>query len=463
METGWMRKSLCLACLSLSMVLTAVGAGQTAVGAGQSGTPSIVNRVQREDDPELKELIGIALTNRKSVSEYERRFEIVRKVTQSYAQIKLLDQQIDQIGRKMELTSGPAEMRYELLLAKAELEAKRTTELASLREVMGVIPKLPFESQPVPTLNAWVTLKVIGERVLVLDAIKGFSNYWAMERHKVTGLLSEKETLDYLGGRLKDKDSLPIRIDIYYQPETDNASARLRDAVFSLAREAKTEMRTEVRLTLANFVGSGESAFYLRAGKIRTLYPDAVQRPDGGAKLLTTGVVDPNDLEQSILWRLTTPKNVPLRFRIEYDEASAKLAKQVADTAKSVAKRVGIAELVEVTGALVEPVPETTFLCRWEAIMQGEIQTLDVQPGGICQATMGKGSQVIPAGANIRGTWLPTTNEIIVDIKDKDKNFYVYRGSVNAEGNLVIDRGVIFPQGSFHLSGPARTILKKVY
>ncbi len=150
-----------------------------------------------------------------------------------------------------------------------------------------------------------------------------------------------------------------------------------------------------------------------------------------------------------------------MQFRIEYDEASAKSAKMVADTARAAAKRLGLTEIVEVTGVLVEPVPEGVFLGRWEAVTQGEIKTIQVQPGEICQITMGKGSQAIPAGANIKGTWLPTTKEIVIDIKDAGPKYYVYRGVVNAEGNLVVDRGVIFPQGRFVLSGPSQTIFKK--
>jgi hypothetical protein len=112
----------------------------------------------------------------------------------------------------------------------------------------------------------------------------------------------------------------------------------------SLARETNADMGTEVRLEPTTWVGSGESTFFLREGRIRTLYSLPVRRPDGGAKNLASGLVDPNDVEQHILWRLTKPKNVPLTFRIEYDEASAALARQVADKAKAVAKRVGLAE-----------------------------------------------------------------------------------------------------------------------
>ena len=178
METGWVKKSMRLACFSLAVIVTTMGLGQTSVGAGQSRTASVLDRVQTEDDQELSELIRIAVTNRKNVSEKER-FEIVRMVTQGYTQIKLLDQQIEQITHKAEAAKGPAEMRYELLLAKAELESKRTTELANLREVMGVMPRFPFEKKPTKSLNTWLDLNPIDERVYVLDYLKPFADYWA--------------------------------------------------------------------------------------------------------------------------------------------------------------------------------------------------------------------------------------------------------------------------------------------
>jgi hypothetical protein len=462
MQNGWMNKPVCLACLGLLAVLTAVGLGQTAVDGAPGGTPSIMDRVQRVDDPELAELIRTGMANHKNISERDA-LEIVRRITQSYAQIKLLDQQIGQVTRKIEAAIGPAEVQYELRLAKTELELKRMTEMANLREAMAVIPRFPFEKQPTPNLHAWLNLNVIDQRVCVLDTIRPFIDDWTTSRHKVVGLLRVEEMFDYVRGRMKDKSSLPIRIDVYYQPGKNSEAQGLYDKIMSLARETNAQMETEVRLELITFAGSGESTFFLREGKIRTLYPAAgVRRPAGGRDLLTTGLVDPNDLEQSILWRLTAPNNVPLRFRIEYDEASAQLAKQIADAAKAAAKRLGLAEVVEVAGALVEPVPEAVFLGQWQAIIQGEIQTIDVRPAGVCQVTMGKGSQGIPAGANVGGTWLPTTKEVIIDIKDKGQHYYVYRGSVNAEGNLVVDRGIIYVQGGFYISGPSRTVFTKV-
>ncbi len=433
---------------------------------GQRGTSSLMNQVQQEEDTELSDMIRTAVENHKGASEKET-LEITRRVTQSRAQILLLDTQIEEINRKIEANPGPGEAREGLLRSKKELEAKRMTEMANLREVMGVIPKPAFGYLGTATLNAWVTLNVLEERVVVLDTFKPFFEHWYQLRHKVVGALSQKETLDYLQGRFNGKKSLPIRIQIYYLPEMKRAAEGLRQKIFALAREAHAERDADIRLELSVWVGSGESLFYLRGGKIRTFYPQPALRPDGGPAPITSGLVDPNDLEQHILWRLTMPKNLPLTFRIEYDEASSQLAKQVANTAKAIAKREGLTDLVNVAGVLVEPVPEKAFLGKWQALANGIIRGVDIQPGGACQVTVGEGSSVLKAGTSVRGTWVWTVKEILLDINDpvmgrKGYPPYIYRATVSEEGNLVIERGEIWPQGSFMKQGLAPMILKRV-
>jgi len=192
-----------------------------------------------------------------------------------------------------------------------------------------------------------------------------------------------------------------------------------------------------------------------------------VPAPGVCARRLTSGLVDPNDLEQHILWRLTKTENLPLTFRIEYDEASAALAKRVTDTAKAVVPRVGLTDLVGVAGSLVEPVPESAFLGKWQALRQGVIQSIDIQPGEVFQVIVGEGLPFLQAGASVAGTWVWTVNEIVLDLNDplqgkKDYPPYRYRIAVSAEGNLVVERGEIYPQGSFMHTRPPQMIFKKV-
>lgn len=140
MRTEKIKKSLCVLCLSLSVVVGAVAMAQSQI-------PSILDRVQKVEDPELGELIRVAVENLKARyhTDEEMVGKKIKEVTQSYAQIRLLDQQIAEVTRKAKLVeeTGPGELRYELLLAKTELESKRMTEIANLREMMFIIPKLP--------------------------------------------------------------------------------------------------------------------------------------------------------------------------------------------------------------------------------------------------------------------------------------------------------------------------------
>jgi hypothetical protein len=463
MRTEQIKKSLYALCLSLPVVLAAAAAAP-----GQ--TPSVISRVQQVEDPELGDLIRLAMENRKGISK-EEAFDIVRQITQTFAQIKLLDLQIEQVAQKAEATRGPSEMRYELLLAKAELESKRTTELANLREMVGIVPKLPLAVQPTDTLNAYVSLQMIGERLYVLDCQRPFIDYWVVQGWKFTAWLSEKETLDHLRKRFEEANDLPMRIHIYYDAGTDSAARDLRNKIISVAKAAHAQMDTEVRLEQITFTGSGNSTFYLRQGKITTFYPHAMKRPDGGPEPLATGLVNPKDVEQHILWRLTKPKNVPLTFRIEHDRASASLARQVADTARAVVKRLGVGELADVTVVPVEPLAETIFLGRWRGETRGDIHEIDVRPEGICQVTMGdrfgndKTPGAIKAGTTVPGTWLLATDKIVMDINDRSPHGadYFYRGYLEEDGNLIVDKGMIYPQGSFHVSGePRHMVLKKV-
>ena len=461
MQARWIKKSVCLLlCFGLA-----------AVAMGQGDTLSVLDRVQNVDNPELGELIRVALENQVKLSKADRTepLEIMRKVTVSYVQIRLLDQQIAEVSRKIKAENGPAELQYELMLAKTELEAKLMTELANLRELMGIIPRHPFEKQPIDTLNAWLSINVIGERVYVLDSLKPFGEYWARQRWKSVGLLSERETLDYIHERLNNKNSLPIRIDVYHTSALSSAAEDLRSKIVSLAKEANSQMETEVRTKLSAWTGSGVSTFFIREDTISTLHAGGVglKRPDGGIKSLFTGVVEPNDLDQHILWRLTKPKNVPLKFRVEYDETSTALARQTADKESAIVKDLGIGEVVDIERALVDSVPETAFLGRWQAITKGDVQTIDIQPTGVCVFVKSPGSK-IRGGTSVPGKWFLTPKEIFMDIKDnrKDNNdgYNVYRGRLDKEGNLVVNRGEILPQGSFHhISYEQPMVFKKVY
>jgi len=432
----------------------------------QGDTSSVLDRVQNVDNPELSELIRLAIENRSKLHKLDQieTMELIRKVTLSYTQVKLFDQQIAEVSRKIEARTGPAEIRYELTLVKTELEAKLMTELANLRELMGIIPKHAFDKKPIESLSSWIILRVLDEGVYVLDSLQPFKEYWARRRYKSSGLQSKKDALDYVRERLKDPNNFPVRIDHSYTAEMSNAAKDLHGKVVSLIREANCQMEAEVNLKQIENIGSGESTFFIREGTISTLHAGGapLKRPDGGPKSLVTGVVEPNDLEQHILWRLLRPKNVPLKFRIEHDETSSRLARQTADKVRAVAKDLGISELVDVERILVEAVPESAFLGKWQAIKKGDVQTIDIQPTGFCVFVQSSGSKPIRGGMSVPGRWFLTPKEIHMDIKDERKYYNVYRGHLDKESHLVVDKGEIHVEGSFQPL-PHPMVFKKVY
>ena len=459
MKAKWIKKSLCfLLCICITTAVIA-----------QRNAPSVLDRVQNESDPELGELIRAAIERDAKLPSSKRKepLELIRKVTLSYTQIKLFDHQIAEVSRRLEEVSGPAELRYELLLSKTELEANLMAEVANLRELMGIIPKHAFDTKPIESLSSWVILRVLDEGVYVLDSLQPFREYWARLRCKSLGLQSEKKALNYVREKLKDPNNFPIRIELCHTAEMSFAAKDLHGKVVSLAIETNCQMEAEVSMTQIENIGSGVSSLFIREGTISTLHKAGpLKRPDGGPKDLGTGVVEPNDLEQHILWRLLRPKNVPLKFRIEHDKASSKLAKQTADKVRAVAKDLDISELVDVERILVEAVPESDFLGKWQAITKGDVQIIDIQPTGVCVFTMSSGSKPIRGGMSVPGRWFLTPKEIFMDIKDNRRNYYcVYRGYLDKEGHLIVDRGEIHAEGRFGTSWEKNStvVFKKVY
>lgn len=451
MQTGRIRRSLCLLCLGLAAVV-----------AAQSKTPSVLERVQRVDDPELGELIRVAMAveGRENLSQSEK-LELIRKVTLNYSQIKLLDQQIEEVSRKLQAETGPAEMRYELLLARTELEAKLAAELTNLREVMGVVPKYPFDRQPVESLHTWLRLNPIDEdRVYVLDTVKPIFEDWHATRFEQLGLISQKETLDLVRAKLREPNNLPMRVEILW---TNKAAEELRDKAVRLVREMGAAMQTEVSLGRNYFIGDGEAPFFLREGRITTFYPGPVRRPEGPPDdFMASGLVALQDLHQHVLWRITYQWNLPFTFRIEYDRASSDLAQKVADEIRTTAKRLGVTAVVGIKPVPVEPLPETAFVGRWRAVASGsEVREIVLRPDGQSQLmTAGRSAQ---GGTALEGRWFLATRVIIIDAPRFEKGGYrtAYRAHINMDGNLVLDEGEVQPQGSF-ARGSLSMVFEKV-
>jgi hypothetical protein len=289
---------------------------------GQSGTSDSVDRPQEENDENLTELLRTAVANHQGAGKKELR-EITRRVTEVYAQILSLDQQIEDAAAEIKANPGPAEMQRQTM---KDLENERLVQAGNLGAVMGMVPRRSSTQPPTVDLDAWVTLLILKQCVVALDSLKVSIDYRVAEHEVRRIVLSKKQTLNYLQRRWKDGKSLPMHLHVYYLPETSRAAVDLRRKIDALAREADADLDTDMGLELAPWMGLVIAREYVDGGKPRLLSSQRGRRPEGGPRLLDNGQVDLHDLEQDILSQMMIPEIVA-RVLSERDEAGSKSAK----------------------------------------------------------------------------------------------------------------------------------------
>jgi hypothetical protein len=239
----------------------------------------------------------------------------------------------------------------------------------------------------------------------------------------------------------------------------NSAAGNFQRQLRAIAVETNTQMEAEIHAEVITWTGTGQAPFFVRGGQIRTLYPVPVRRPDGhDNKTLATGLVESGDLAQHILWRLTMPKNVPLTFRIEYDRAGFDQAQHVANEIRRIAKRLNIDELVDVNSVLADPIPEAIFLGQWRAVTAGEIKEVAIRPEGKTELLMRKWSDHGAPMTRVAAPWTLGTKDIFIETG----TWEMYRGEIDGEGRLVLDRGQIYPQGTWNDEGGSPIAFEKI-
>lgn len=325
---------------------------------------SVLDRIQRIDDPELGELIRIAIENTKVSllkeletltrnEEEHKKFEnsiekielqTVRKVTEAYSEIKLLDSQIEQIEKRLSLSKSPETLTNELFLAKTELEARLTDKLAELREIMHIIPVHPLGRRKLEELNTWIKLDVIGDQVSVFNCSKPFDEYAYRMKHNFVKMMSLKEAFDYVTNNIKE---LPIRIDILRNTEGIKLSDELNKQIIDFIKDKKLEMEAEVHLDDHIRTLPTTGRIIIHDEKIGTSIRTQ-DTPRGKIETLS-GIIDPNELEsyiQAILIR--QPSLLPNTILLQHDDESKDLALSIEKNVKDFAQEKGIDKLVTV-------------------------------------------------------------------------------------------------------------------
>ncbi len=332
---------------------------------------SVLERAMTVDDRELGELIRIAIENLPETNALQRMVELsmnqeeynklkfelqsaeetaksraIRNVTEVYAQIKLLDTQIEQTRIKMDSLSRSDAIYTELTLAIAELEANRSTQLAQLRQIMNIVPKYAFGHKSAKTLNGWLVLDVIGDQVYAFkalrpfiesDTIKGNPRYTRMGNTEIIKEMSKKEAVGYIKSYIKDKNKHPFRIDITRTTAGTKPSVELYDDIVRTIKAGQFELESVVYLH-GNVHERSGSASYFRGGEIYFSYDRRNIDPFSGSE---QGYVD------YFVLRLKDPKTLPLKHTLEFDEESEELANRINDAILSKAKELKVEKLIE--------------------------------------------------------------------------------------------------------------------
>jgi hypothetical protein len=387
----------------------------------QQQTPSVLSRVQTVEDPELGDLIRVAVENHQrthdnpaqNVSPQE--LEIVQKVTESYARIKLLDEQIEQTARKIK-GGGSAEVLQEMTLAKAELESKRTTELGKLREVMGVIPAHAFGRRPTDELKTWLHLDVAGDRVVVTeDAASGKSSTLA-------GVMTKSAGIEYIARQLKGENRLPIRIDIHRTADGVSLSEQLESEVIQLVKKSNVQMQAEVHLDEAIQVRHVHGLFV----QDRRVWTSLNQQQ--GKRSYVTGLIEPNDLTGTVERWIVGPRKVPATILINYWRGEEEAAAQVSQSVTETTRRLGLSAFVDIKRMLLPPDPVELYLGRWEAAGEGDITALDVRENGNVVMSQRTTSMAV--------SWSLRDRTLVVNTGSR-----LYQGELDSQGRLVITSG----------------------
>ena len=368
MSSELRKTSVCIGCLCLML------AGLASSACAKEGQ-SILERVQVIEDPELGELVRIALANlletkeaarlyqrwqrtsqtssrqRELREEYQKKYDeaitreearkpqVVRAITETYAQIKLLDTQIEQIEKKIGLAKTTDAIRSELILARAELEARRMTKLAELREIMSIVPKHAFGRKRVETLGTWLSFDVIGDFVYVFNYLRPYRegrSYWQSEP---VGVMSRKAALGHIKDLMKEKYRLPVRVDIFRNESGIKLSEELNEKLVQVFKDAKVELDAEVYLDDEIRHKEQGSEYFVREGKIYDS-EDRMRRQQRHTEELR--VFD------EIKHLVGLPKRLPRKFIIKYDADSKDLASRIADAIKAKAKELGVERFVEI-------------------------------------------------------------------------------------------------------------------
>jgi len=350
--------------------------GPLAIAADSEKQGSVLERLQTIDDDELGELIRIALANLpetkarmtppyiKDREEKEQlMFELrkaeetakskaIRRVTEVYSQIKLLDTQILHTEQKINSLKKNEAIQIELILARAELDARRTTKLAELREIMNIVPKHAFGRKPVTTLNSWFKLDVIDDYVYILKCLKPYSSsyypYYRTDnqygRYRIIDpvkCMPEEDAIRYIHKLIKKQDQLPLRVDISRNAAGSKLSKQIRERIIRMVENENMQLEVEVYLEEKARSSVYTEDWFLKDGKT---YNSLDRLKDDRPIRMVRSFED----EVSMHLKRIGSVSLPVKYKVEYDAEGKDLAFRASEALKETAKKYGITQFVEI-------------------------------------------------------------------------------------------------------------------
>jgi hypothetical protein len=310
---------------------------------------SVLDRVKIEDDPELAELIKIAVRNLRELklevptdsSEKRRQHEFevevakaktIRTVTEIYAKIKLLDEKIRQINIKIDDSKTIKDIASELILAKSDLEAQRLTKIAELRETMNWTPWTPFSPKEIKDLNTWIQLEIVDEVIQIFEANKPSNDCFICNDFTHLSLYSPDDTVKYLEGIFKRLDAMPIRINLYATKEGSAFAEILKEQIKLIAKNAKADFQT---------------AFASRIEIINTKY-STLEVANERTVLYDKSAINTETFNDYFKRCLQRPGALPRIYQITYRENLEDKAKELEAALNAIIKELGYTKYVQV-------------------------------------------------------------------------------------------------------------------
>ena len=304
---------------------------------------SILDRVSEIRDPELGELIRRALANSPSL-EYDRagKATLVRRVTESYLQIKKLDSQMTELNAKLDSPETPEADREELMLLKAELQTELTKQMAVLRETMNLVPQASYKHS-VDAFNTWLAFDVTGDdSVCVYRYSQPFyergPETWGPTESECSldRILTLSEAIEYLRGIVRSKVHFPMRVDLFSSTEGSEASDKLKADIDWIIKSENLEWQ-ELEVFVNEQVRPKVDAMEVIIKQDGVFWLDGIMLARGRQDVT-------NWFKNHISTKVNRPGGLPFRFYIQFNDESEDLAVESAQAVQEMAAEIGLSE-----------------------------------------------------------------------------------------------------------------------